>query len=486
MTGILLLSMMLSTGVGGSGGASVLFADGRPLVPLSVMELGDDQYYKLSEIASALGGSFSWTPARRRAVMHIGEDSVAVTADSPFFAINGRGFHMPRPVLYRTGFMWAPSPFLGLLTQQLGSVRATWDDSTGCLFVAQHNCDVHLVDLVYDSLSTSVELSIPSQATWHLSPFSGDSVTLTIHGGIICSDEIDSLVPDRPIRRITSRQVFAQAVIVLHLVDADLAVRASQPYGSGLLELSIEPPLDLVQEPPEEFVVRRILIDPGHGGDDSGAVSRDGVLEKDVTLSLALLTARTLRRRLKDVEVLLTREDDAPVRLVRRVEMANSLNADLFVSVHCNSSFNRSLKGLQVFFLSPSTTKRARAVAALENAVMALDERDSAASSSEGPFALWDIVQNRWLSHSRQLAAALTEAASRRLDTEIHDAAQASLFVLNGATMPAVLLEVGYLSNPREARKLRDSGYLEQIALALSEGIERFIEGLDSREEPVE
>jgi N-acetylmuramoyl-L-alanine amidase len=331
-----------------------------------------------------------------------------------------------------------------------------------------------------------VELSIPSLATWHLSPFLGDSVTLTIHGATVCSDEIDSLVPTRPIRKITARQVFTQSVVTLHLVDTNLAVRASQPHGSGLLKLSIEPPLDLVQEPPKEFAVRRILIDPGHGGDDVGAVSRDGVLEKDVTLSLALLTARTLRRRLKDVEVLLTREDDTAVRLVKRVEMANSLTADLFVSVHCNSSFNRSLRGFQAFFLSPSTTKTARAVAALENAVMALDEQDPASSSRESSFSLWDIVQNQWLSHSKQLAAALTEAASRRLDTEIHDATQASLFVLNGTTMPAVLLEVGYLSNPRDARKLRDSGFLEQIALALSEGIERFIEGLDVRGEPIE
>jgi N-acetylmuramoyl-L-alanine amidase len=235
-----------------------------------------------------------------------------------------------------------------------------------------------------------------------------------------------------------------------------------------------------------EFAVRKILIDPGHGGDDFGAVSRDGVLEKDLTLSLARLTAETVGRRLKDVEVLLTREDDSPVGLAKRTELANGFNVDLFVSLHCNASFNRSLKGFQTFFLSPSTSERARAVAALENAVMSLDEPDPTATDPQGQFALWDIVQNRWLAHSRRLAAALTDAGSRRLDTEIHEPEQASLFVLNGATMPAVLVEVGYLSNPRESRKLRDSGYLEQIALALSEGIEQFVESLESHEVPVE
>ena len=483
MIEMLLLFLTLSVGLGERDGPAVIFSDGRPLVPLSVMEVGEAQYYKLNEIAPALGGSFSWTPARRRAFLHIGEDSIAVTADSPFFVINGRGFHMPDPVLYRTGFMWAPTAFMELLAQQLGSIGLTWADSTGSLLVAQSDCDVHVVDILYDSLSTSVEFSLPSQATWHISPLLGDSVTLTIHGGIICSDEIDSLVPDRPIGKISARQVFTQAHVVLHLIDADCTVKADQPYGSGLLTLTIEPSFDLNTEPLEEFAVRRIIIDPGHGGNDSGTVSRDGVLEKDVTLSLGLLTAETLRRRLKDVEVLLTREDDAPVRLAKRVEMANSVHADLFVSIHCNASFNRSLKGFQAFFLSPSTTKRARAVAALENAVMAVDEQDAATSTTEDTFALWDIVQNHWLSYSRRLAAALTDAASRRLDTKVHEVEQASLFVLNGATMPAVLLEVGYLSNPREARALRDSDYLEQIALALSEGIERFIEGLDTPQE---
>jgi len=161
--------------------------------------------------------------------------------------------------------------------------------------------------------------------------------------------------------------------------------------------------------------------------------------------------------------------------LQRRTEYSNNLGADLLISLHCNSSFNRSSKGFQAFFLSPSTTDAARTVAATENAVISVLTTDSSESDRAGEFLLWDIERNKWLELSKELAMALSDAASRRLDTRMLDAAQAALLVLNGATMPSVLLEIGYLSNPVEARKLRDSGYIEQVALAIIEGLESFI-----------
>ncbi len=475
MTALLTFLLLMQVSQKGTLGTTVLFSDGRPNVTLESVELNGITYLPLSKVASALGGSFSWLSARRRAAMVVGEDSVSVTIDSPFFSLNGRGLHLRDPVLYRSGIVLVPETLVELVTEKSFSLNADWTDSTAELHVRGEECDIHVIDFRQDSVATILELSLPMQTTWHMSPIRGDSAVLTFAGALLCTDEIDSLSPAAPVRSLTGRPILGGAKLVFRLRESGLVVNGEQPGGGGIIVLTVTYQDQVPPDSSASFSAKRIVIDPGHGGKDSGVISSDGLKEKEITLSLALLVSELIKKRMDDVEVFLTREDDSTMPLPRRTEFSNNLGADLLVSLHCNSSFNRSSKGFQAFFLSPSITDAARAVAATENAVLSLDSSGSSESNREGEFLLWDIQRNKWLDLSKKLATTLTTAASKRLDTRMLDVAQAALLVLNGATMPSVLLEIGYLSNPVEARKLHDSGYIEQVALAIVEGLESFI-----------
>ncbi len=455
----------------------VTYLDGRPARSLEPLTADSLLYYRFDEIVSVLGGSWSWIPLRRRATLRVEQDSVAVTVDSPFFVVNSHGLHMTSPVLYRRGLVWVPGEFLLLTCRRLESIEIQWIHEADSLVIGHRDGDIHIASLRQDSLETSLGLVLPSQASWTISPVSGDSCTVTILDAILSLDEIDTLKTKAPLRRITAQQLLGRAYLTLHFTTTEISVHASQPSGGGLLTITVEEmaenaaPLS-TRDP--SGPIRTVVIDPGHGGEDHGTRSPQGIEEKDVALSLAKILAKLLRRRLPEAEVLLTRQDDIGIPLRKRAESANHWGGDLFISLHCNSSFNRSAKGFQVFFLSPAVTDQARAVAAMENAVIVLPEPEPGFPDTSLAFSLWDMVQNAYLSASNDLARAITDAARSRLDTAVLKPAQASLFVLNGLDMPSVLIEVGYLSNPMEARRLRDQGYLEQVALAIAEGIESF------------
>ena len=227
---------------------------------------------------------------------------------------------------------------------------------------------------------------------------------------------------------------------------------------------------------PREFMIRRIAIDPGHGGKDPGAIGGNGLREKDVNLDVAREVASLLDER-TDLEVILTRKDDTYISLSDRTSLANRRDADLFVSIHCNASKKRKVKGFEAYFLSVAKTDEERAVALRENLSVRF-EKPSIDSSSidELEFIFWDLAQNEHLRESSEWAEIMCDEfrdGSRKVRGEVR---QAGFYVLNGAYMPAILLEIGYVSNPEEEKLLGDSSYQKVVAGEIFEGIQSYIE----------
>jgi N-acetylmuramoyl-L-alanine amidase len=218
------------------------------------------------------------------------------------------------------------------------------------------------------------------------------------------------------------------------------------------------------------------VIDPGHGGEQEGALSPAGEKEKDVALDLALRISRRLKA--MGAKVVLTRTGDVTVPLANRAALATALRADLFVSVHLNSmataELRRKTSGIETFFLSADATdSRASAVAARENADRLAGEPEP---DPNDPVAgiLSSLEDAAVLQQSSRLAYTLHERLVAALQAEDHGVKQAPFYVLAGARMPAVLLEVGFISNEGEAAKLRRREYRDRIADAVAEGIKAF------------
>ena len=230
----------------------------------------------------------------------------------------------------------------------------------------------------------------------------------------------------------------------------------------------------LVTESTIDRRINTIVIDPGHGGRDPGAVGRR-YQEKVLTLQVA----QRLKTRLENelgVKVLLTRDNDVAVPLQDRTSFANKNNADLFISLHCNASSSRSPNGIEVFFLSTALTDDARAVEALENQVVYDFEGGAEAvrNYDDLAFILADLQQAQHLEESSDLAIRLQTELVRGTRANDRGVKQAGFYVLRGAFMPAVLIEMGFISNDNEETKLGTRNYQDQMIAAILEGIRSF------------
>lgn len=213
--------------------------------------------------------------------------------------------------------------------------------------------------------------------------------------------------------------------------------------------------------------LRIVTIDPGHGGTEAGAEGADGLLEKD----LALVISRKLRRLLQErmgLRVILTRDGDRDLDLDERASIANNNKADLFISVHADASPRHEARGSSVYFLSYASAEQTHSVTMAQS---------RSSSRDDGlDFILWDMAQASHLNQSSTLAEILQEELIRATGTEkINRGIKQNTFrVLKGATMPAVLVEVGFISNPQEESLLRTEAYQEKLAEALYRGVLRF------------
>jgi len=221
--------------------------------------------------------------------------------------------------------------------------------------------------------------------------------------------------------------------------------------------------------------IGRIVLDPGHGGDDLGTVGPGGLLEKDLVLSIALELKPLLEEKL-GAEVLITRTDDSFVSLEERAQMANDFRADLFLSIHANSSRSRATSGVETYYLHFAKTSAEREVASRENAA-------STARVSELEDMVKRIAQADKSAESRELAAIVQKklyAGTRKLfpESQNRGVRSAPFIVLIGANMPSVLTEVAFLSNPRDEKLLKKSRNQEKLVQALFSGIEGYMQTL--------
>lgn len=229
-----------------------------------------------------------------------------------------------------------------------------------------------------------------------------------------------------------------------------------------------------------EKPIKRIFLDPGHGGADLGT-KKEGVNEKDVVLKFSRLVADELRRR--GFEVNFSRTKDVYLPLDIRSKLALEWKADLFVSLHVNSSPTPSVHGTETYILSQDATDaEARRLALLENSII----NEAADKQSAVQDILWDMEQTNFLQDSAYLASSIQGEIVKNAhdllrkqnagDWKNRGVRQAPFFVLNRAAMPAVLVELGYLSNGRDRKLLTEKIFQERLAKALAEGVQKFKE----------
>jgi len=221
--------------------------------------------------------------------------------------------------------------------------------------------------------------------------------------------------------------------------------------------------------------IRTIVIDPGHGGLEYGAKGKFGTLEKDITLAIGFRLKALIEKNLA-FHVELTRDRDMDVSLENRAAMANNHRAELFISIHANSSYRSNAKGSETFFLSLNASdEEARRLAYLENNSADLDKPLASENQDDIRMILWDMAQSAYLKQSQRLAEIIQDELNSLLGTKDRGIKQAPFKVLTGVACPAVLVESAFISNPQEERDLARGAFQESVAQAIYRGLVRYI-----------
>ena len=222
----------------------------------------------------------------------------------------------------------------------------------------------------------------------------------------------------------------------------------------------------------EKWEFKTIVIDAGHGGKDPGAVGYRGTKEKDIALDVAKRLEKKLSKNM-NVKIIMTRDEDVFLRLSERTKIANESNGNLFISIHTNAAEDRRASGFETFLIGPNKNEAAVRVAARENAVLELEGTTGKKLTNEDLIQA-TIAQSAFAFKSEQFASMVQKEIKKRVQSKDRGVKQAGFYVLMGASMPNVLVELGFISNPTEEKKLRSHQYRDQLATAIYRAVEQY------------
>ncbi|HEV8540407.1 MAG TPA: N-acetylmuramoyl-L-alanine amidase [Nitrospiraceae bacterium] len=300
------------------------------------------------------------------------------------------------------------------------------------------------------------------------------SVTLSLNLNKITDYKLLPLSkPDRLVLDVYNRSDRAEE----RLVDLSPSLPPSKSAPAVPPQAAPSVPVIKSAQRPARGDIKLIVLDPGHGGKDPGAIGRNGIAEKDVTLHVALKLRELLGKRL-GTQVLMTRDRNVFVELGDRAKFANSHGADLFVSIHVNAHPQRSTKGLEVYHFGEASDRRALEVAARENGI-------SVKELGAGlQFILADLLTTKKIEQSQELAWSTKQAMVTYLgnhyDVVDHGVKTAPFYVIRFTTMPSILAEIAFISNPTEERLMQTDAFLTRMAEALFEGIKAYVAPLQT------
>ena len=241
----------------------------------------------------------------------------------------------------------------------------------------------------------------------------------------------------------------------------------------------------------DNFAVTNIIIDPGHGGRDPGTLGAY-TKEKDVALKVAMMVGEYVEKNIKNVRVIYTRDSDYSVDLDKRSEIANNHNGNLFISIHANSlpkaadvATKNSIKGVEVYVMGEQNTDRALEVSKRENSVILLEEdyekKYDFDPQSEESHILFNLMQSAYQDNSLVLAKLIDDQLKNRAGRRSYGVKQSSLYVMWSTTMPSVLVEIGYLSNPVEEKELNNPHIQAHIASGIYRAIKEYKKAFDAQ-----
>jgi N-acetylmuramoyl-L-alanine amidase len=455
----------------------------RTIRSVPVASISGSQMISLTDICDAMGYRWQWDRYSQRFSCTRNTTRLSFVQDNRFYTMNDKVFQLPASAVRHGGTLYIPLQAASEIfgdsgeTLKLNSEAGTVSTSAPRFSILSVLCDKKQNGTL---LTINLTDSLPFDYIYYY-----PSLTLNFFGGTVDTQKVKQGRVGL-VKSVSSVQFKESAQISVRLVSEIEEPVIDYVQDTKTLMVSLRP-LKSVQNqkkrtppPVESQAVKTIVLDPGHGGKDPGAIGSKGVKEKDIVLGIALYL-RDLLERKTDLKVYMTRDKDVFVPLSERTRIANQKKADLFISIHADAvpgtdKRKEGTKGYKIYFLSQAKNEEDKLVAMRENAVIELEEKPQNYSSLQN--VLIDLAGNEYLRESQDLCILLDQKFSASLQkkiTKLHlGIGQANFWVLNGAYMPSVLIETGFLSNPKEEKLLADKNFQKSMAEAIFNAVTSF------------
>ncbi len=448
------------------------------------------RYISIQDFANLFKAPIYFNDQNKKIVIYLDDKIIKITAFNPFILIDQQTYQLPAESSFIDGDIYVPLDyFIGVIDRIVPDriVYNKWNNQLEIITLTYSNIsNIGVEEKINGTLITistsrdfsESELSLRSGHNW---------IYVDIYGGKIDSSALYTKYNNGLIAEVVPSQVSAELAQIGFLLRDEAIEKQLILQNTNQILVSIKTKKDLSKEiaknlerEKRKWMIDRIVIDPGHGGKDPGAIGRYGTKEKDVVLAIALYLKEMLEEEL-GIQVLMTREDDRFLELNQRTEFANRNQAKLFISIHANSNRNRRINGVSTYFLGPENTKEAREVASLENSVIELENESMYADLSQEKYILSAIAQNVYNKESQYLADIVQREISRECNLRDLGVRQAGFYVLWGASMPNILVETAFISNQKEEKLLRSSSFQKKQAQAIYRSIKEFKKRYESQ-----
>ncbi len=479
---VILLAGFAAVGSSQPAAAEARLSIGGAYEPLGSFEVGRVTYLSLSDLAVRLGGSLDWEHVGHE-VTYAGETwRFHFLVDAPYVRAGDSLVNIVYPVTIRDGQLFVPAKtFIPLFDRALPRSLA-WDESANLVRVESGFFSVSDLSLQRKANGLLIEIFLAQAVSYDIFVTEGNWLNISLFDATVNANRIASRRDPRYAYKVNARQLGTTAQVSLRLKQpieswSDKIVTDPLRLQVSIADLGFEFASDELATVGTDEKIDVIVIDPGHGGRDNGAVGHRGTREKDINLAISRELEHLLKKD-RGFRVIMTRANDRTVSLRERADIANSSGADLFISIHSNASPKRHVQGWNVFFLAPAKNDSARAVEQLENSFFLREIAEQGESTEEeiDPVVgiLNEMLMTEFQAESFDFAMMLDREMRRRLNTPARGVDQAGFFVLNKVFMPSVLVEAAFISNPAEEQLLKTRGYQRAVARSIFDAIVRF------------
>ncbi len=441
------------------------------------------RFISAKDFANIFNARTYFNDQNKKIVVYLDDKIIKITAFNPFILIDQKVYQLPVQTEFINGEIYIPLDYFIEIINSVAPNRISFNQRNDRLEVSTpKSSNINIISI--DEKVNGTLITITTSKDFlesNLSLRAGHNwIYVDIYGGKVDSAALYTEYNNGLIAEVVPSQVSNELSQIGFRLRTEAIEKQLILQNSRQILVSLKTKKDLskditknLENERRRWLIDRIIIDPGHGGKDPGAIGKYGTKEKDVVLEIAFYLKDILEEEL-GVEVLMTRDDDRFLELSQRTEFANRNQAKLFISIHANSNRNRRIHGVSTYFLGPENTEDARDVANLENSVINLENESRYADLSQERYILSAIAQNIYNKESQDLADLVQREISRECNLRDLGVRQAGFYVLWGASMPNILIETGFISNPDEERLLKNKSFQKKQAQAIFRSIKDF------------